>query len=1105
MIYVFIVDTSASMNQVFSHGLSFLDCAKGGIESFFSAGLNDTIPQLLTELKNLQATDISNPGQAFNAAFDYLNAYRFQAGLETIGKGRYFASIESTVIMWFTDGGNFSFIDRQSNKCVVQNRLQISGLRTPGATSYMEPFRWDQKLHTFLLSPEGKLVHPEVAAMSNATHSEVYAIWTKDHMKRCIENCMGAQKPPHPDVFPQFASVTMSSVWVNMEEVADSSNPNPRKGFKLNIYPQNDQGHTFPLPESYAVTNLLNGPPLRSAIPTLTYTAHDAHYAIPHGFPYDRFNIEQGPFKELVSRSTAASMASKQPPCWTLFARNSGNSEGLGDPIGFLKVSAASRGSGVMMYIMPYNFPKLFKLIEQLNKNPSMKTTPPPQWTKSFRHYLTEIPPYYHGKLRTMMGRIGLEHLLPSSLVPNVQDWPIATWLNTVTDQCKVEFGKFVSSVVEKSKIKAETQRRIALQTANPTTIIATTTSSPPPLLTNAFDAPRSQILLELRLLQTHFTKSMHLGASHNASSNATSIKKLCRDQTALDLIHSVPISEMSNHHSKVYVAPLRDPFETDEEIAGKAKRDPFGNPWVTKKVGKSVPIVPSSPGVNASSPSPSAAASENGDESDDEISNEASLMAGGGSDQLADAAKVAADLSHAASHARRHLPRRRSVSVATRESSVAGSSVAGTGRSDWFVVDRVPKLVDCFPVLVLPPMDWEYEQVERGLVDVVGWVERVRREAREGQERREGVERREREEAKVVAWSAGVDAMGEGSLMRGEVVKSPLVSQTAMMGVEQEGFEMPRAVEDALKLASFETPSAQHESARVNNGMPAIPPVAPHVVGATTSDFDSVIEHAFQDRAQSLNGSSVSKTVKRSVSGHVMSSSSTTVAAGAGPEPKRVRLDPRLKVRSSSFSNGSGSSSQSGATGFSRERLNAPLRGAGAIAKPSNDKPREMKAVVAQQTPTLAQQQQMQQQQLNAFLANLQTEAPLPPPTVPPPARQSYQYAPLPPPSVPPPARQSYQFPPARGGASTTTSTPRKTLPPKCNLWTKYHMPRVPNTVAAGFLGPPRHPNNMVCLAYNVAQCKGGCGYEHACAVCAVMNGTVVPHSAAAVHVEYL
>ena len=43
--------------------------------------------------------------------------------------------------------------------------------------------------------------------------------------------------------------------------------------------------------------------------------------------------------------------------------RNSGKEEGLGSPFGILKVSAAAGGGGVHMYILPYNYPKFFKIV----------------------------------------------------------------------------------------------------------------------------------------------------------------------------------------------------------------------------------------------------------------------------------------------------------------------------------------------------------------------------------------------------------------------------------------------------------------------------------------------------------------------------------------------------------------------------------------------------------------------------------------------------------------------------------------------------------------------------------------------------------------------
>ncbi|KAJ3340816.1 hypothetical protein HDU83_006907 [Entophlyctis luteolus] len=87
--------------------------------------MKDTIPQILNEVKNLTATHISNPGQAFCTAFEYLNTYRFQAGLDTPGKGRYIGASDSAIMMWFTDAGNLSFVDRDG-KVVIQNKL-ISG------------------------------------------------------------------------------------------------------------------------------------------------------------------------------------------------------------------------------------------------------------------------------------------------------------------------------------------------------------------------------------------------------------------------------------------------------------------------------------------------------------------------------------------------------------------------------------------------------------------------------------------------------------------------------------------------------------------------------------------------------------------------------------------------------------------------------------------------------------------------------------------------------------------------------------------------------------------------------------------------------------------
>ncbi|KAI8854789.1 hypothetical protein BC829DRAFT_412886 [Chytridium lagenaria] len=325
MLYVFIVDTSGSMNRTLSKGMSLLDCAKYGIEWFFKvvhwekvrsdkqfnkyllitygdspscfkkfnglaqkAGFSETAEELLAQLKYIEAHDLSNAGQALNAAFDYVNAYRFQSGLDTLGSGRFVGASETTVMFWFTDGTKFLTLDR--GLPIISEKLNIPGLRSAGCNSYFEPFRWDQRLLTFLLGPE------EMPAFNNE--------------KSMVNSNVG-----------QSNNVEFGALL---------------KGFTTELYPLKDEGKTFPIPETYK--------PPRTGHPIISYRTKDEVYNIPHGFPFDRLPIEQSH--------------------WTckVYVKNSGQQPGLGEPFGFLKVSTASRG-GVNLYILPYNFPVLFKLL----------------------------------------------------------------------------------------------------------------------------------------------------------------------------------------------------------------------------------------------------------------------------------------------------------------------------------------------------------------------------------------------------------------------------------------------------------------------------------------------------------------------------------------------------------------------------------------------------------------------------------------------------------------------------------------------------------------------------------------------------------------------
>jgi hypothetical protein len=63
----------------------------------------------------------------------------------------------------------------------------------------------------------------------------------------------------------------------------------------------------------------------------------------------------------------------------------------LGSPFGYLK--ASSNLTTVNLYIMPYNYPELSTLLNELNKNHGTNITK--AWQNRFDAYLRSIPPYY--------------------------------------------------------------------------------------------------------------------------------------------------------------------------------------------------------------------------------------------------------------------------------------------------------------------------------------------------------------------------------------------------------------------------------------------------------------------------------------------------------------------------------------------------------------------------------------------------------------------------------------------------------------------------------------------------------------------------------------
>ncbi|KAG0371743.1 Integrator complex subunit 6, partial [Mortierella sp. AD032] len=587
MIIVFLVDTSASMNQKFSNGMSALECTKSGIEHLVKhlpqvkpaerhndkymlvtyedgagcvkSSLKEPLPHLIKELKVLKAQDMSNPGSSLSNIFDILNAYRVHHNIDTPANGRFPGTIEPSIIMWFTDGG------RQSSPAGILDRLNIPGVTSAGVDYYHEPFRWDQRLYSIFLEPNAEMVDPQLSILSTVMGGASYRVRTLRHMLQAMDCMLGISKIPPTQYSPQ-AVLHIYGVVVNFEDlIVDVRRPNTANHHQL-VYvnpnwlnPQTRHSGFFPIPEPYWPEENAQRLPTRNAQPTLHYhTKEEKSVDIPDGFPYDKYVLAPCPMtQELLTRP--------QGTCWPVYIKNSYKTDGFGFPFGFLKANTSK--NAVTLTVVAYNYPALFTLLVNLgtNRNPSA------EWRRDFAEYLSHTPSYYYNPLRNALKRIGLYNVMPPE---------------------QVALGPVIQNIIATNKLKArvDLDRLQAIDSSAPTETIV---SRKRPLCTNAFDVPRSELISVLSDLKMAFFKELQLTSSTSLNPSNVSIFGGVRPTNVKadplmdsDDLHTLPIADMGIYQDrmqKIQRENLRDPFR-DEESVKSLQKTMFGNPYKQDK-----------------------------------------------------------------------------------------------------------------------------------------------------------------------------------------------------------------------------------------------------------------------------------------------------------------------------------------------------------------------------------------------------------------------------------------------------------------------------------------------------------------------------------------
>ncbi|KAF9981003.1 Integrator complex subunit 6 [Mortierella antarctica] len=574
MIVVFMVDSSASMNQKFSNGMSALECTKSGIEHLIKhlphvkpadkhhdkfmlvtyeegpggikSSLKDPLPHLIKELKVLKANDISNPAAALATILDVLNAYRVYNGTDTPAG-----------------------MSNQAN--------------TAAGADYNEPFRWDQRLYTIFLEPNTDVVDQQLSVPSNIMGGTSYRVRSLRHMLQAMDCMLGISKIPPTQYSPQ-AVLHIYGVVVNFEDlIVDPRRPTTANHHQL-VYvnpswlvPQTRHSGFFPIPEPFWPEMDTQKFPRRHAQPTLYYHPREERTVdIPEGFPYDKYVVAPCPMtQELLTRPLGS--------CWPVYIKNSYRTEGFGFPFGFLK--ANTNKNAVTLTVAAYNYPALFTLLVNLNSIPGR--TPTAQWLRDFAEYLSHTPAYYYAPLRTALRRIGLSNIIPP-------------------DQGTMSSAIQRAVMANKAQAKLELDHVQAVESSTTTDTLA---SKKRTLCTNAFDVPRSELISVLGDLKLSFFKELQLtspasqppssfssvAAASEVLSKAKAKSEALRSGTVLsrldaladsDELHSLPIADMGLYQDrmqKIQQETLRDPYR-DEESVKSLQKTMFGNPYKQDK-----------------------------------------------------------------------------------------------------------------------------------------------------------------------------------------------------------------------------------------------------------------------------------------------------------------------------------------------------------------------------------------------------------------------------------------------------------------------------------------------------------------------------------------
>ncbi|CAM6046684.1 unnamed protein product [Sphagnum compactum] len=479
MLVVFLLDTSASMNQRCANGLSLLDCAKSAIEHFHKVRSRDAACRLdrymlvtcddesdcikvvekypfthfMRALKSVQARDLTNIGGALQRIFAFLHVQRLTLDIDRYGQGRNPCVNDLTTILLVTDGTELTSLAGVSQVLLSNGPLPL------GADLAVQPFRWDQRVFATVLripsvsaavlersgpipqnapisgAQSAVVMDTNISAFCDFTGGKCFVATSWKILMQHTE-VMAARLPPC--VIVSFEHMSLPGSASLPPQVHQACQ---RKMLLVRGGQAQGQGH-WPIPEAYWPDPSHSGIPPRDPHPVIAYKPMDADPYVPANFIFDKYEIESNPIMGFLLKAHAGA-------CWQVYVRNSkGTSNGYGDPFGFLRLNRG--GSNLTLFVLPYNYPVLWQLLDQLGKIPgAAKMAPLPQWRQDMERYCNSIPAYYGPPLRHALKRWGLNaHVVPDSMENSLLAGFVGTQLKKLKLEAKVIFDADMSRIM---------------------------------------------------------------------------------------------------------------------------------------------------------------------------------------------------------------------------------------------------------------------------------------------------------------------------------------------------------------------------------------------------------------------------------------------------------------------------------------------------------------------------------------------------------------------------------------------------------------------------------------------------------------------------------